>query len=208
MGTEISDPAEKPSLKIPAYDHALYKLMSDVIDGLIGVDPILGQIGYRATGHAGPTRNAPAPNPVDHSLSHFEETILIHADTIRSTDIDGFICALTELAQKYEDAMGRTLVQTLHDVTNATGGAIDAKGKPFTWDLFLDMLEAMDFTFDDEGRPHAKQVIMNPETAKILQATEITPEQRQRHDRIMIQKKEQWDAQKRYRRLPRQRARA
>src|SRR5829696_5214960 len=122
----------KPSLAIPAYDAALRSLMSSIVDGMIGVDPVLGQIHSRTTGHAGPTRNVPGPNPVDHDLTHFEAGYAIHVDHIRGTDVDVFITAVCGVAEKYAEAMGVAFVRTVSDVAEAVGNAIDAEGKPFT----------------------------------------------------------------------------
>ena len=194
--------ADTPHLAIPAYDLAMHAFMSSVFDGMIGVEPMLGQIQMRITGHAGPTRNVPGPDPVDHPLTTFREMLVIHADVIRESDVESFVAALTELATRYEEAMGTTLVRTLSDVTEAVGNVVDARGLPLSWDQVLDALEMTEFTFDEEGRPE-KRFLMNPETAKQLRAIEITPEQQQRHDAIIRRRKEQWDAQKRTRRLPR-----
>lgn len=195
--------ADKPRLAIPAYDLAIYNFMSSVMDGMIGAEPMLGQIQVRVTGHAGPTRNVPGPDPVDHPLTTFQEAIVIHADVVRGSDVESFVAALADLAAKYEEAMGKTLIQTLTDVTEAVGNVVDARGLPMSWDHVLDALERTEVTFDEEGHPE-KQILMHPDTARLLHAIEVTPEQQKRGDEIIWRKKELWDAQKRARRLPRQ----
>ena len=54
----------EPRLAIPAYERVMHAFMSSIIDGMIGVDPLLGKIGVRMSGHAGPTRNVPGPQPI------------------------------------------------------------------------------------------------------------------------------------------------
>ena len=192
----------KPSLAIPAYDAALRSLMSLIVEGMIGVDPMLGQIHSRTTGHAGPTRNVSGPNPVDHDLTHFEAGYEIHVDHLRETDVDVFISAVCGVAEKYAAAMGAAFVRTVSDVAEAVGNAISAGGNPFTWDFFLDGLETMEVSFDEDGQ-YQLQVFINPETWRLLQAVEQTPEHEQRFQEIMQRKREEWDAQQRPRRLPR-----
>ena len=177
--------------------------MNSVMDGMIGIEPLLGQIPVRKTGHSGPTRNVPGSQPVDHPLTTFQETFSIHADVIRNTDVESFLVTIYDLAEKHANSMGKTLVQTLNDVTKTVGNLVNAGDRPLSWDLFLDALEMIDFSFDENGRPHAKQILMNPSTANLLRTIKITPEQQQRHDEIIRRKKELWDAQKRTRRLPR-----
>jgi len=177
--------------------------MSTVIDGLIGVDPVLGRIPVRVTGHAGPIRNVTGPQPMDHPLTAFGEVLAIHADVVRDTDVESFLVTLTELAGKYEVAMGKAMVQTLSEVTEAVGNVVDVEGRPLSWDHFLDALEMTESTFDEDGNLEGMRILVHPETAKLLQALEITPEQQLRYDEIIRRKKERWDAQKRPRRLPR-----
>jgi hypothetical protein len=192
----------KPSLAIPAYDIALRSLMSSIVEGMISVDPVLGQIHARTTGHAGPTRNVPGPNPIDHDLTHFEADYAIHVDHIRGTDADVFVTAVCGVAEKYAEAMGATFFQTMRDVTEAVGNAFDAEGKPFTWDLFLDGLEKMEIPFDVNGK-FQLQALVGPELFNLIRTIELTTEHKQRLDGILQRKKDEWDAQQRPRRLPR-----
>jgi hypothetical protein len=192
----------KPSLAIPAYDLALKSLMSSIVNGMIGVDPLLGQIHSRMTGHAGPTRNVPGPNPVDHDLTHFEADYAIHVDHIRGTDVDVFITAVCGVAEKYAEAMGATFFQTMRDVTEAVGNAIDAEGNPFSWDLFLDGLEKMEISFDENDNIQL-QALVSPDLFNLIQTVEMTTEHNQRLEGILQRKKDEWDAQQRPRRLPR-----
>ena len=192
----------KPNLTIPVYDAALRALKTSIVEGMVGVDPMLGQIKSRTTGHAGPVRNVPGPHPVDHERTHFEGGYAIPIDAIRESDVDAFIMAICGVAEQYAAAMGATLLRTAEDITDATGNTIDAGGRPLSWDLILDAYEGTEIAFDDDGQP-TTQLVMNPRTAMLLQAMEKTPEQERRYQEIMQRKKDAWDAQQRPRRLPR-----
>jgi hypothetical protein len=192
----------KPGLAIPAYDSALDTLKTSIVDGMVSIDPMLGQIASRTTGHAGPVRNVPGPNPVDHERTHFEGGYALHIDAIRETDVEAFIAAICGVAEQYAAAMGATLLRTAEDITDATGNAIDAGGRPLSWDLILDGLEMTEVAFDDDGQP-TTQIAASPKTVALMQAIEKTPEQERRYQEIMQRKKDAWDAQQRPRRLPR-----
>jgi hypothetical protein len=192
-----------PRLTIPAYDMALEALKTSIVEGMVGVDPMLGQIKSRTTGHAGPVRNVPGPNPVDHERTHFEGGYALHIDAIRETDVEAFITAICGVAEQYAAAKGATLLRTAEDITDATGNAIDAGGRPLSWDLILDGLEMTEVAFDDDGQP-TTQIVASPKTVALMQAIEKTPEQERRYQEIMQRKKDAWDAQQRPRRLPRQ----
>jgi hypothetical protein len=170
---------------------------------MIGVDPLLGQIESRTTGHAGPVRNVPGPNPVNHDRTHFEADYALHVAAVRETDVDAFTAAICGAAAQYTEAMGKTFFRIARDITDATGNSIDAEGRLLSWDLVLDMLETAEVTFDNDGKP-TTQLVMSPKIATLLHAIEQTPEQEQRFQEIMQRKKDAWDAQQRPRRLPRQ----
>jgi hypothetical protein len=195
----------KPRLVIPAYDHALHDFMTSVVEGMRGVDPLLGVIRSRQSGHAGPVRNVPGPEPVDHVLTTFEDEVAIHKDVIRGTDVEQFITIIVDVARKYLEAMGATFFQTVSQITEATGNSIDVGGQPLSWDLILDGLEQKEIAFDEEGKLAGEMIVMNPRTAQILASIEMTPEQEERLNDILQRKKEAWDAQQRTRRLPRPR---
>jgi hypothetical protein len=192
----------KPNLAIPVYDATLRAFKTSIVEAMAGIDSMLGQIASRTTGHAGPVRNAPGPNPVDHERTQFRAEYALHIDAIRETDVDAFIMAICGVAEQYAAAMGATLLRTAEDITDATGNTIDAGGRPLSWDLILDAYEGTEIAFDDDGQP-TTQLVMNPKTAMLLRAMEKTPEQERRYQEIMQRKKDAWDAQQRPRRLPR-----
>ena len=107
----------KPSLTIPVYDRALHALKSSIVAGMISVDPMLGQIASRTTGHAGPVRNVPGPNPVDHDWTQFQGDYALHIYAIRETDVDAFITAIYGVAEQYAEAIGATLLRTANPET-------------------------------------------------------------------------------------------
>lgn len=194
----------KPSLSIPAYERAQHRVMNLIMDVLASTDPVLGAIPVRSTGHAGPTRNVPGPNPVDHPLSEFSERFYLHADTIKGTDTETYLLTLIDLGKTYRERLGRTFFETTTDIAEAVGNAIDARGLPLSWDRFLDAIELIDVSFDREGRASGLQVIMHPETHRLMNQVPRTPEHDERFNDIMRRKKDHWDAQQRPRRLPRQ----
>lgn len=195
----------KPSLGIPAYERAGHRVMNLVMDLLASTDPVLGAIPLRNTGHAGPTRNVPGPAPVDHPLTEFSERFYLHADTIRDTDTETYLLTLIDLSKVHQERLAKTFIETTTDIAEAVGNTVDARGLPLTWDRFLDVIELIDVSFDDEGRASGLQVIMHPDTYRLMSQVPRTSEHDARFYDIMRRKKEKWDAQQRPRRLPRQR---
>ncbi len=94
---------EEVRLTIPSYNQAMVDLMQSVVRGFAALDPLIGQIPVRVTSHAGPTRNVPGPQPLDHPLTASEVQVEIHFDVIRQSDVDAFTAILLDFAGKYHE---------------------------------------------------------------------------------------------------------
>jgi hypothetical protein len=193
----------EPKFDIPSYDQAMVEFITSVLWGLTALDPLLGEIPIHSTGHSGPNRNVPGPQPVDHPLVAHEQDFEIHFTTIRNTDVDAFTAILFESAQECKHQILSTMFQTLNDITDAVGNTLYLKGEPLGFDHINDMLEKMDITFDENGRPIWPTIVAHPDMAKTLAALQPTREQLQRQDEIAMRKKAEYNAKKRTRRLPR-----
>jgi hypothetical protein len=194
------DNPDKPRLSIPAYDLALRAFLNQVAIGIVGIDPWLGSIRSRQTGHAGPTRHITEPSPLDHPLTHFEREFRVHGDIVRDTDIEEFLPIILKVVDEYVSAMGSTFANIARDITDATGNTIDAGGRPLSWDLIIDGLEQKEIAFDKDGRMN-ETLVMNPKTAALLASIEMTPAQTARLERVLQKKRDEWDAKQRTRRL-------
>jgi hypothetical protein len=192
----------KPRLSIPAYDLALRAFLNQVAVGIVGIDPWLGSIRSRQTGHAGPTRHITEPSPLDHPLTHFEREFRVHGDIVRNTDVEEFLPIILKVVDEYVSAIGSTFVDIARDITDATGNTIDAGGRPLSWDVIIDGLEQKEIAFDKDGRMN-ETLVMNPKIAALLASIEMTPAQTARLERVLQKKRDQWDAKQRTRRLSR-----
>lgn len=187
---------------VPAYQTAMTEFAQSVLRGMAALDPTIGQVQREPTVHAGPTRNVPGSQPVDHPMFRLEPRAVIPEDVVRHGRFDDYATALVGMAAEFRDQVTGQLSRALGDVTNATGNTVDGGGRPLSHDLIFDALERVEIDFDDEGTPLLPDLMMNPKTADALARLEPTPEQRRRRDDILARKRAAHDAEKRTRRLP------
>ncbi len=193
----------RPVLICPAYELAFERFVWKVSDSMLDADGILGEIDAFPTRHAGPTRNVPGPQPFDQRMKTFKHPMTISNDQISSSDIEAVTEFVAEFNRKRLKSLMEELFATVSGVSEAVGTAKKLGGKRITYDDILDTLEETEFQFDDAGNPEPKQFICGPDVKCIIDTLEFTPEHRRRHDTIMDKKREEWNAQKRTRRLPR-----
>jgi hypothetical protein len=188
---------------IPGYDKALAEFTALVIKGVLEQDPILGQIRGGTTTHGGPRRNVRGPTPLDQPMTTLQQEFSIPTEVIRRTDTDAYAALLHAAATEYRDKLLTSLFRGVSEVTDATGNTIDAQGQPLNPDMLNDMLERIEFDFDEAGQPIMPRVVIHPDVLERLKAIEPTPEQLRRQAEILARKKAEHDAQKRTRRLSR-----
>src|SRR4051794_5640281 len=126
---------------IPEYDRALYDLITEIEHGFAGLDPVLGQIAFRRTIHAGPIRNVPGPEPLDHSLSRAEAKMQIHVDEIRACDVEAFVRAVMDLSTQFLKQKTEHFFKVISDVTEAVGNVFNLEGRPLTPEDLIAIVE-------------------------------------------------------------------
>lgn len=110
---------------------------------------------------------------------------------------------------KQAEEMTKFKHELLHDfmdeITKSTGNRVDAKGKEFTFDLFIETIEKIDMDFDDNGKPYMPTLVISPDMAiKVKQELaniENDPLQKERFDKLINKKKEEWHVRESNRKL-------
>jgi len=177
------------------------KFADELVWGAAKQDPQLGSIRFRKTIHTGPTRNVPGPRPVDHPLSQYQQDAVFQREVVRGTDLEQFTLILYQVVEGCLRQMHGAFYGMVNDITAATGNQFDMEGRPVSVDMILDMLDHLEFDFDDDGNPVPPVLKCGPEIAQRLAELEPSGEQERRLLEIVRQRKAEHDAQKRTRRL-------
>ncbi|MCZ7423753.1 hypothetical protein O7605_30020 [Verrucosispora sp. WMMA2121] len=131
--------------------------------------------------------------------------ISIKNDDIIEGRYDDFIAELNRAAIEQEAEVSKKILADISNVTQATGNVIQGD---ISYDLLIDAVDAMEFSFDDDGN-HNLSLVVNPVTAEKLRSLgEPTPQQTARLNAVLARKKAEWDARRGSRSLPSKRHRA
>ena len=189
------------TLDIPEYADASISFITEVMQGLLKLDPLFKGIPLETSIHRGPIRNVQGDSPLDQEMFPVQGTAIISWDTVRNSNIEDFICFLVTLSDSNRESLARQLFKHMAEVTDASGTSINAGGKPLSSDMILDLLEKVDFDFDEQGNPQFPTFVLPPTAYDKFKKLKLTPEQEKRQERIIEEKRAKFNAKKRTRRL-------
>jgi hypothetical protein len=168
---------------------------------MVSLDPILNQIGWVRTLHAGRFLYKENGKVTTTSLNKISLPIEISHATIANFDLEAFVQIIHSLAEQHVAEIHRIMYRTLDTVTGLTGKHFDAKGEPPNADMILNMLESLPIKFDENDEPILPKIIAGPDLIQKLANIRFSPEQEEREKRIIERKRQEFHAKKRYRRL-------
>jgi hypothetical protein len=103
---------------------------------------------------------------------------------------------LIESAEEMARQFMAMFYREINQATMEAGTAVDAKGKPFNADIFLEILNRMWLDFDEKGRWKPPTLIVHPDALENIK-NEMTkwekdPEFKAKMDQLMFRKREEW----------------
>ena len=189
------------SLNIPEYESAALRFIAEVLRGLLNVDSLFSGMEWSTSVHRGPIRNVPGDTPLDQSMFAVSGESSLSWDSIHNGKLDDYIHFLVDISESQRKSLARNFFKNISEITDATGRSVDAKGQPLTVDLILDLLEKVEFGFDDDGNPQYPTLVLPPDAIEKLKKLRFTPDQEKRWIEIIEEKRARFNASKRTRRL-------
>lgn len=121
-------------------------------------------------------------------------------DDVLIGNFEALLLQLDSASNELGEKLIAKFVETVSSVTESTGNVIDAKGEKFSFEMFVEMLETIEWSLDDDDELVMPSLLMHPNQAKNL-PSEATAEQRAIVDELKRRKKEELLAKRRRRRL-------
>lgn len=112
---------------------------------------------------------------------------------------------IQNIAEEIKKQKAKLLFDKLNEVTDKTGNVVNGKGQPFTFELFIEILEKISIDFDDQGNPYMPMVVVSPEMgAKLkdkLPEWEANLVYKKRFDNLIERKRKEWNDRESHRKL-------
>lgn len=129
---------------------------------------------------------------------HFKTEWIVSLDESLDFDLDEFITRLYTVSEEHASQSTRSILAHISAVSEAHGQVVEVKGRPI-FDVICESLEKLEFAFDEDGN-HNMTLVLHPDNVKLMES--LTPEQKSVMDQIIQRKREEWNAKRRRRKLP------
>jgi hypothetical protein len=127
-----------------------------------------------------------------------ETKVVIGIEDARKHGPQASLRAVHDMSTELAEKMTKRMFETIGEAVEQVGNVIDAKGQPFSADLFIEMLEKIELSFDDAGNWQPPTITLHPETAEKvipkLKESENDPAIKARMDAIIERKRGEWRA--------------
>jgi hypothetical protein len=186
---------------LPEYEIAEGDFAQTIALGILKTHPIFGQMLSHPMIHAGPVRNVTGPEPVDHPLFEAGGEMTIHNDVIRRTEIESYLTELLNVPLMMARQLQQQLFVNVEEITEATGNVRDVGGEPFSFDHLIEIIRMVSLDFDDDGEPKLSDLRLIGNLGSAAGSQDPTEEQIRTFEAVIAEKKAEFDAKKRVRRL-------
>jgi hypothetical protein len=124
--------------------------------------------------------------------------ITINIDELIDLPIDAVMERVDAAAEDMLKQIVPSMFAKLKEVTDEVGNVVDAGGKPFSFDLFLETLEKIWIDFNEEtGKPKLPTIVVSPQLAEqvktLLPEWEQNEEYKRRFAELIERKRRQWN---------------
>lgn len=162
------------------------------VSALVRNEGFLSMIRHRAVAHLVGGRAANDPGleqePVD-ALIAATATMQLPYDALETGDAARLIETLVGGAKEMKSEITRRMFERMDEIAEQNGMTVDARGRPFSADLIVEMFEKMDIEFDESGNAMIPAIGVHPSNMEMLRAALDTDEAKEKIAAVIARKK-------------------
>ena len=118
--------------------------------------------------------------------------IRLELEDFKKFGLNAVLKTLDKTANDVAEKQTKFFFNRLNKICEESGQTSDAKGRPISYDLILEMLEGVDIDFDNRGNPLFPTIISSPKVKMFFDKAEITDEQKEKLEKLVEQKRSEW----------------
>jgi hypothetical protein len=190
---------------LPEYERAQFDLFHSAVRHLMKAkNSLYAQIQEGDHSETIPaTQNTmPSGETVTSEPIMMESKIVFQWDDIRNCNLDALAEQADNAAEERLSIVMPRLFEMLGKTSEAAGTATDMAGAPLTFESYLAAFSKIELRFEENGEPIMPQLVVHPDTAKMLRSLpRWTADQQKIWDAMIEGKRKEYFASRRHRKL-------
>lgn len=134
-----------------------------------------------------------------------EVTYKLDRQKLATMTPEDVIAILDEKAKDIGGQMAKHQFQVLSDTIEETGNSVNAKDQKLTPELFLEVMRKISIAFDKDGSPKLPTIVISDKMSdawkRVMKEAETDPHHKEEFDKIIEQKRKEYDAEQASRKL-------
>lgn len=181
----------------PSMKRKIQKKFGETIKKESQKDPLLSQIKRRLV-HEGDVLTVSDIEGYSESVEHklISAKLEIAKEEIINKGPDAFFSKVDKLAKEMAKQQSQLFFNKMEEVAERTGQVVDAKSKPLSPQLILQVLEKVAIDFDEYGNPIFPSLVLSPDQYEKIKDEipkwESDPEVRRKHKELIEKKRLEW----------------
>lgn len=161
------------------------------VSALVRGEGFLSMIRHRSVSHMAGARaaNDPSLEEPTSGLLPVTTTMQLPFDALEAGDANRLIDTLVNAAKEMKSEMTRRTFAQMDAIAEEHGMVVDARGRPFSADLFVEMLEKIEIDFDESGKAILPACVVHPSNMEKMRATLDTDEAKEKIAAVIAKKK-------------------
>lgn len=181
----------------PKLKKNLEKTFGHYLQDLIRREPLFSQIKEEILFEGNKLSTQTETGEIETSeLRGFKSEFTIKREDVIAKGPKAFIESIRNSAEELSRQRAEHFFNKMKEVTDKTGNVLNAAGHPFTFDMFLEMLNKVWIDFDENGDPYMPSVVVSPEIAakikELLPVWQANQEYKKKFDELIERKKREW----------------
>jgi hypothetical protein len=191
------------AFRLDEYHRATVKFVSDAINAVARADGVLSLVTVEQVDSLPISQNTlDNGHVVERPPMEASAAMTFTVAEGIAGDFSEIHLAIADAAAKYSAQLVPQMIEHISQLCDASGNTVNVGGGSI-WEAQLKMLETLSLTFDSDGNPTLPTLVMHPDTAARI--GQPPPDFQSRYDEILLRRRDEWLAQRRSRRLPRER---
>ena len=134
-------------------------------------------------------------------IQEISSTMQMKYKDIEDYNLDKFCEELYGVVSNQIESQHKMIYDGIIKATELTGNVVNIKKDNMSADIILDMIEKIEINFDDDGNPIYPEIHVGSGMWEAIKDIKFNDSQKDREEKILEQKREEWYAKKHHRKL-------